>query len=223
MLAAIRHYSHLVLLNVSGALAIAPRARKLTDPRRCAYLLIVPREDDTDEALVAAMAAGDREALGRLYDRYAPLLLAVGHQLLAARREAEDLVHDVLIEAWRHAKEYDPQRGSVRTWLVMRTRCRALDRRRSAAVSRTVALETDQLPQAAGDEDPALASDRAAVRRALASLPEEQRRVIELGYFEGLSSSEIAERLATPIGTVKSRVAAALAKLRGVLAAGGGA
>jgi RNA polymerase sigma-70 factor (ECF subfamily) len=169
-----------------------------------------------DEELVAAVADGDRGALGRLYDRYAPVLLAVTQQVVGSRREAEDLVHDVFLEAWRHADEYDPARGSVRTWLVMRARSRALDRRRSAGFSRVRPLEDEP---ARGDEtvpleDPLLAPDRTAVRRALEALPPDQRAVLELGYFEGLSSSEMAERLATPIGTIKSRVAAALAKLR---------
>jgi len=192
----------------------------LTRLGRRAYFAIVRRDSDSDEALVQAMANGDREALGCLYDRYASILLAVGQQLLAARREAEDLVHDVLLEAWRRAGDYDARRGTVRAWLVMRTRSRALDRRRSAGAQRTVPLADERMAEAVGDEDPSLASDRARVRRALESLPDDQRRVIELGYFEGLSSSEIATRLSAPIGTVKSRVAAALAKLRIALAGG---
>ena len=172
--------------------------------------------DKGDESLISGAAAGDRDCLAALYDRYAPALLAIGRRILGDRREAEDLLHDVFIEVWRQAGDYDEARGSVRAWLLMRMRSRALDRRKSAALSKRADLPA---PEAVIDatepgEDPALGPDRQAVRRALAALPAEQRQVLELGYFEGLSSSEIAERVRAPIGTVKSRVAAALSKLR---------
>ncbi len=182
---------------------------------------MAPNDNEVDVLLVQAMADGDAESLGRLYDRHAPRLIALGLRVLGHRDEAEDLVHDVLLEAWRSAPDFDPARGSVRTWLAMRYRSRALDRLRSAGRARAVSLEDAGVPERAAPEgeDPALGADRERLGRALASLPEAQRRVLELGYFEGLSSSEIAERLAVPVGTVKSRVAAALAKLRGFLQA----
>jgi len=173
--------------------------------------------DKGDVSLISGAAAGDRDCLAALYDRYAPALLAIGRRILGDRREAEDLLHDVFIEVWRQAAAYDQARGSVRAWLLMRMRSRALDRRKSAAMSKRADLPA---PDAVADtdvnggEDPALGPDRQAVRRAMEQLPAEQRQVLELGYFEGLSSSEIAERLRAPIGTVKSRVAAALSKLR---------
>ncbi len=173
--------------------------------------------DKGDVSLIGGAAAGDKECLAALYDRYAPALLAIGRRILGDRREAEDLLHDVFIEIWRQAGDYDEARGSVRAWLLMRMRSRALDRRKSAAMSKRVDAPPPESIADAHDvhvEDPALGPDRQAVRRALAQLPAEQRQVLELGYFEGLSSSEIAERVAAPIGTVKSRVAAALSKLR---------
>ena len=181
--------------------------------------------DKGDVTLMSGAAAGDRDCLAALYDRYAPALLAIGRRILGDRREAEDLLHDVFIEVWRQAADYDEARGSVRAWLIMRMRSRALDRRKSAAVARRADLPApeaiaDALGDAHGGEDPALGPDRQAVRRALAELPAEQRQVLELGYFEGLSSSEIAERVRAPIGTVKSRVAAALSKLRAAVEVG---
>ena len=175
-----------------------------------------PETNELDVELVQAVARGDRAALARLYDLYAPLMMAVAARILGDRREAEDLLHDVLLEVWRHADEYAQARGSVRSWLLIRLRSRALDRRKSAASTRTVPLNAGHghEERASAGDDPSLGPDHAAVRRAIAALPEEQRVVLELGYFEGLSSSEIAERIAAPIGTVKSRVAAALAKLR---------
>jgi RNA polymerase sigma-70 factor (ECF subfamily) len=172
-----------------------------------------------DERLMGMIAGGDRNALGSLYDRYAGVLCALAERLLGGKREAQDLVHDVFLEVWRSAGDYDRERGTVRGWILLRLRSRALDRIKSPGHSRAVALEdTHVREEAASDEDPALAPDRAAVRRALETLPPEQRGVVELAYFEGLSSTEIAERLSVPVGTVKSRVAAAMSKLRHELA-----
>src|ERR1041385_7882142 len=96
-----------------------------------------PGSDDAeDESLVAAMAAGDRAALATLYDRHAPLLLGLALRILRERRDAEDLLHDVFLEAWRTAKDFDPNRGRVRTWLAIRMRSRALDLQKSARGSR---------------------------------------------------------------------------------------
>lgn len=169
-----------------------------------------------DAALVARMAEGDREALAILYDRHASTLLVVAHRILGDRREAEDLLHDALLEAWRKAAGFDPARGSVRAWLVVRVRSRALDRRRALGPSRVLAPERfERIADAREPND----GDVARVQVALATLPEDQRHVLELAYFEGLSSSEIAARLSVPMGTVKSRVAAGMAKLRAGLGA----
>ena len=177
--------------------------------------------NEWDARLVAGIARGDTGSLAELYDRYCGSLLAIGHRILGERREAEDLLHDVFLEVWQKAADYDAARGTVRAWLVMRMRSRALDRRKAAGFARVVSIEERRVPEEApAGEDPALARDRVAVRRAIAELPAEQRQVLELGYYEGLSSSEIAERIRAPIGTVKSRVAAALAKLRAALAEG---
>jgi RNA polymerase sigma-70 factor (ECF subfamily) len=167
-----------------------------------------------DRKLVTRVAGGDNHALGALYDRYAPHMLALARRMLGDAREAEDLIHDVFLEVWRQAADYDAARGSVRAWIVMRLRSRALDRLKAPRVARSVPLEGARVDEPVVVEDPALAPDRAAVRRALAELPAEQRAVLELGYFEGLSSAEIADRVSVPIGTVKSRVAAGMAKLR---------
>ncbi len=142
---------------------------------------------------------------------------AVCRRIVGSAEEAEDLVHDVFLEAWCHAAEYDARRASVRAWLLLRTRSRALDRRKSAAVSRTVVTSdfTDHIGEIGGEAS--LAPDRARVRAVMGSLPDEQQTVLWLGYFEGLSSSEIATRLGIPTGTVKSRVAAALSRLRRAL------
>lgn len=170
-------------------------------------------DDDTDIALIQAMAAGDRAALASLYDRHASTLLALALRILRNRGEAEDLLHDVFLEVWRSAKDYDLKRGRVRTWLVIRMRSRALDVVKSARVSRRSG-DDEVIGRVVGDDDPSAGPDQARVRHALADLPDDQRTVLELAYFDGLSCSEIAAKIAVPIGTVKSRLAAALSKLR---------
>jgi RNA polymerase sigma-70 factor (ECF subfamily) len=179
------------------------------------------RAQSTDAELVAAAAEGERLALAALYDRYAPLLLALANRLLRHQREAEDLLHDVFLEVWRQAGDYDPSRGSVRAWLVMRLRSRALDRLKSVRHTRVVSLESTTLPEEpqAPPVEQTFGHDQAMVRDALLELPADQRVVLELAYFEGLSLSEIATRLEVPIGTIKSRLARALTRLRDTLRA----
>lgn len=168
-----------------------------------------------DEELVARIALGDREAFAALYHRYEPTLIALARRLLGSPSDAEDLVHDVCLEVWRQAHTYTPIRGTVRTWLVTRLRSRALDRLRSTRHSRDMARdEGDAQNVVARDMDPALKSDCARVQRAVRQLPEEQRAVLELAYFEGLPLPEIGERLAIPVGTAKSRLSRALSRLR---------
>jgi RNA polymerase sigma-70 factor (ECF subfamily) len=174
-----------------------------------------------DAALVERLADGEVEALGLLFERHGGAVLALARRMVAD--EADDLVHDVFVEAWRHAAGYEPARASVRTWLLVRCRSRALDRLRSARGRRTVALETEPgLADWAAPEGAGVSIDGARAWEKLGSLPAPQRQVIELAYFGGLSASEIAVALDVPIGTVKSRTAAALRALRGLLGEGPG-
>lgn len=167
-----------------------------------------------DEALIVQVARGDRTALAALYDRHVGVMTALAQRILGNPRDAEDLIHDVFVEVWQRAGDFDPSRGGVRTWMLVRVRSRCLDRKKSPAVKRRRALpEGDDVLGAdprANDAD----LDGARLREALDALPPDQRAVLVLGYFEGLSSSEIAAHLGIPIGTVKSRVSAALGKLR---------
>lgn len=177
------------------------------------------RDDERDLALVAAMARGERAALAELYERHAGGLLGLAIRIVRDRQEAEDLLHDVFLEAWRAADTFDPKRGRVRTWLAVRMRSRALDQQKSSRIRRSngdAGLET------LADERPAEASaDHGRIRTALAALSPDQRRVVELAYFDGLSCSEIARSVDIPIGTVKSRLAAGMHRLRADLADGG--
>lgn len=183
-----------------------------------------------DAELVRRMASGDEAALGLLYDRWVALVHSLVLHLLRDPREAEEVVEETFWQAWRQAARYEAARAGVSTWLSTIARSRALDRLRATRRSRETPFsgaEADGLEQRVPDEsaagDPQLAAEeaerRARVRRALAELPSEQREVLELAYFGGLSQSEIAERTKQPLGTVKTRVRLALEKLRGRLTA----
>ncbi len=172
------------------------------------------RDNREDQELVAAAARGDGSALGVLYDRHAPLLLALGCRILGNEPEAEDLVHDVLLEAWRKADTYHASRGTVRAWLVVRARSRAFDRLKSASSTKSVTLGSEEFERMPTLDDPSASADQQTVRGAVSALPSPQLEVLLLGYYGGLTSCEIAEQLQVPIGTVKSRVAAAITKLR---------
>jgi RNA polymerase sigma-70 factor (ECF subfamily) len=170
---------------------------------------------DADATLVEAVARGERDALGALYDLHAPIVMGLARKMLRDQAAAEDLVHDVFIEVWQHAAEFDPARGSVRSWIVVRARSRALDRlgrgTRDARAALRLSLDVEGSAATPGGER---AADGARMRSALDDLPAELRVVLDLAYFEGLSASESAERLEIPVGTVKSRLARALEHLR---------
>lgn len=172
-----------------------------------------PRLEPDDALLVSLLVAGRADALSALYDRYAPLLLAVGLKVISERRDVEDVVHDVFMESWRCAGQYDPTRGSVRAWLVTRMRSRMLDRRKSAAHSRSVPFDGTHSERMVAPDAPSN-DDNEQLRRLVCTLADDHRQIVELAYFEGLSCSEIALRLGLPVGTVKSRSAAALSRLR---------
>lgn len=171
-------------------------------------------EKAEDVGLVRAVAAGDRSALGELYDRHHSVLMAVGMRIIANRQETEDLLHDVFLEVWKRAHTYDPKRASVRSWLLLRMRSRALDRVKSARMARRRPM--DQAPTETHDATASRDVDASRIPGWMESLSREQRDVIALGYFEGLSCREIGETLDIPIGTVKSRLASALRVLRKV-------
>ena len=171
--------------------------------------------------LIRAMAAGDRDAFARFYDRYAPLVFGLVLRIVRHRADAADVLQDVFWEVWRGAAAYDPARGTPEAWIVMRSRARAIDRVR--AVRRrgeTFVAPVDEAVAAAPadprDDAAERAEERELVATALALLPPAQREVIELAYYAGLTQTEIAERLEQPLGTVKTRIRMALARLRDV-------
>lgn len=171
-----------------------------------------------DAALLARIAARDPAAVGELYDRYGRTVFGVLYRLLGSPESAEEVAQDVFHAVWRRAASYRPDRGSVRTWLLSITRNAAIDWRRTKGkrLEREAAIdEAAELVEEQRVDDRVIASLRAErVRSAVQSLPDEQRVVLSLAYWSGLSQAEIAERIGAPLGTVKSRVRLAMIKLR---------
>lgn len=176
-----------------------------------------------DVALVRRMVDSDETALGALYDQWSRALYSLVLHLLQDPDEAEDVVEETFWQAWRKASSYEPSRGAVSTWLLTIGRRRALDRLRARKRSREDLDARNvfaDLPSSDPDpyQDAENANLRESVRSALRGLPEEQRQPLELGYFNGLSQSEIAEVTGEPLGTVKTRMRLAMQKLREPLA-----
>jgi len=181
----------------------------------------------SDEELVAAIGRRDERAVAALYDRYGGLAYSLAYRILEDRGAAEDVVQDAFVSAWRRAVSFQPGRGSVRTWLLSIVHHRAIDRLRGTPgrARRDGTLDEAQVDRVVAVEDPwrevETTLQRDALKRGLATLPEEQRRTIELAYFGGYTQTEIAGVMGVPVGTVKGRIRIGLQKLRGLLAGAG--
>jgi RNA polymerase sigma-70 factor (ECF subfamily) len=179
------------------------------------------RSNAEDVALIRRMCDADETALGALYDRWMRSLYSLVFHLLKDADEAEDVVEETFWQAWRKASSYEPSRGAVSTWLLTIGRRRALDRLRAKGRRREEPLTRESgavADMAAPGPDPSAAAEaserRTHVLAALRELPEEQREVLDLGYFQGLSQTEIAEATGQPLGTVKTRMRLAMQKLK---------
>lgn len=174
--------------------------------------------------------AGDDRALSDLYDRHAKLVFNLAQAIVGNPQDAEEVTEDVFVQLWTSGDRFDPERGSLRAWLAVMARSRALDlvrarSRHRSAHERAASSDEEGLatPLSASDSADALVLRtelRAALDRALTVLNPDQRRAIELAYFGGLTQSEIAERLAEPLGTVKTRIRDGMSRLRDGFAGG---
>lgn len=173
----------------------------------------------SDAALLGLIVSGDERALGAVYDRYGKPAYGLAYRLLRNATLAEDAVQETFLDIWRSAATFMPERGSARTWILTLAHRRTIDllrheeRRRSESTYNT--------PDPVGDDSHAVVCNRALrghVQNALKRLPDEQRTVLELAYYVGLTQTEIAERLGDPLGTVKSRTFHGLTRLRDLLA-----
>ena len=179
-----------------------------------------------DLNLIAKIGGGDHEAFARFFDRHSSSALGLLFRILGGRAEAEEVLQEVFLQVWKQADRYEPGRSTPRGWLLMLARSRALDRlrRRDARRRREDEAATEQvsrlkLVRPIGTERLEELERKDLVSSALDQLSPEQRRCIELAFFEGLTHTQIAERLAAPLGTVKSRILLGMNKLRQALSA----
>jgi RNA polymerase sigma-70 factor (ECF subfamily) len=177
--------------------------------------------DRTWHEFLARVAQGDRDAFAALYDSTSALVYSLVIRIVGNRADAEEVTLDVYLQVWRDARRFDSVRGGVRSWLAMLARSRALDRRRSQASQQSRVTETVEEERASEAPTPealsALSQHRRAVAEAMSALPKEQREVINLAYFDGLSQTEMAEQLGLPLGTVKTRVRLGMMRLRDLI------
>jgi len=172
-----------------------------------------PGDAGDDMSLVARIRAGDQQAMSELYDRYAKVVYAVALRVLQDASAAEDVLQDVFLQLWRNPDAFDASRGSLAAWLAVISRHRSIDRLRK----RRPEIDIEECVIAGGHDlrdeaERTLLVEK--VRAALAEMNPDQRRVLELAYFQGLTHSEIAAKTGEPLGTVKTRIRSGLQQLR---------
>lgn len=174
----------------------------------------------SDEALVALVARGDEDALAELYDRVGRIAYGLALRVLRDERHAEDAVQEAFLQVWRSASAFRAERAKASTWILTLVHRRAVDlvRREERRSAEPLAEETELVAAPEPTEEAAwLRFERERVQSALRQLPDVQREALELAYYGGFSQSELAERLGVPLGTIKSRMFAGLARLRELL------
>ncbi len=204
---------------MSGASGDRRAAWRIIESGRARALFRADMDQESAAAelaeLIRRVAAGDRAAFRRIYDLHAPRLYGVALRITRQAPLASDAVHDALLQLWRNAGRFDAERGNAEAWLLSLVRYRALDILRR----RVREAPEDDLPDLV-DEDPdplarlASSRDAAALHGCLAQLEPERRRLLALAFVEGLSHSEVAERVKMPLGTVKSWIRRSLQSLR---------
>lgn len=181
----------------------------------------VPERGPDEEALLLAVARGDQAAFAALYDRVGSLVHGIVRRVVRDPAQSEEVTQEVMVEVWRTAVRFDPDRGSARTWILTMAHRRAIDRVRSEQASRN---RTQRVAgqQHARDFDEVserveVAFEHEQVRTALSTLTDLQRQAVELAYYQGYTYREVAELLDTPLGTVKTRMRDGLIRLRDAL------
>lgn len=169
-------------------------------------------------ALVERVRAGDREAFSAIYDELAPMVFGVVKRVLRDPAMSEEVTQEVFVEVWSSIDKFDPERASLSTWSVTIARRRAVDRVRREQSQRNridaLAAQQDRNSDVGVDDEVVATAEARRVRLAVASLPDEQREVIQLAFIDGCAHGAIADRLGLPLGTVKGRVRGGLKRLR---------
>ncbi|GAA1419684.1 ECF RNA polymerase sigma factor SigK [Agrococcus citreus] len=177
-------------------------------------------ETTLEQCLVRA-ADGDERAFAEVYDATAPRVFGLVLRILVDRAQAEEVAQEVYLEAWRQSKRFDPERGAAISWLLQIAHARAVDRVRSSQSQRDrdarIGVRDSPVPVDLVAEQAEVSLEAARARRALRELSDPQREAIELAYFDGLTQTEIAERVGAPLGTVKTRLRDGMVRLRGIL------
>ena len=204
----LRNFLRLILISVQDETLIAGKVP-------------VPADSTTAVQLIQRVANQDREAFSQLYDRFSTVVFSLAMRMLRARSDAEDLLQEVFVQVWRQARGYSAERGSPEAWIIDIARSRAIDKSRAIRrIENRFVLTDDPARAESSDnqESSATASkSRLTMNAALANLPDTQRRVLELAYFDGLTQTEIAQRLAEPLDTVKTRMRAGIQRLREIV------
>jgi RNA polymerase sigma-70 factor (ECF subfamily) len=188
--------------------------------------LLPDERQQADNRLVQRVAQGDKQAFAELYDRFSRPLYATALRVVRDPTEAQDIVHDAFVTLWEKAGTFETNRGNAFAWVVTLVRNRAIDRvrmrrRRADLISASAPSDLgydENVSGAIADDQAALGDQASAVRAAVATLPADQKRALELAFFSGLTQQQIAEKLSEPLGTVKARIRRALLKLRDSLA-----
>ncbi len=183
------------------------------------------RSPESKELLLVLerMGRGDHAALAKAYDLIGGAVFSLAVRMMRDRQAAEDVTQDIFVQVWRQSAGFDTSRGSGEAWIMMIARSRILDRLRSRSAGIRMKSVGDALPDAPAaedwPEDMAIAREEAvAVREALRELGEDQRVAVELAFFEGLTHTQVAERLGVPLGTIKTRIRLGLLRIRDRLA-----
>jgi RNA polymerase sigma-70 factor (ECF subfamily) len=172
--------------------------------------------DSPDATLIARIRAGDEDAMAQVYDRYSQIVYSVALRVLGDTGAAEDVMQEIFMQLWRNPQSFDGNRGSLGAWLAVIARHRAIDhlrKRKPETDFEDVIVSVDANLENETDKNIFLAK----VRSLLGSMPADQRKALELAFFEGLTHSEVAEKMGEPLGTIKTRIRTGLMAMRKAL------
>jgi len=189
------------------------RATYVEEARKARVAGTQTGDNRTDAALVARLRGGDQSAMADLYDLYSSVVYGVALRVLGDTTAAEDVLQEIFLQLWRRPQAFNAERGRLAPWLAVIARNRAIDVLRK----RPPEADIDEMPLSTGIDLEDVAAQRLAIERvrsAIGQLPPEQRKALEMAFFEGLTHTEIASKTGEPLGTVKTRIRSALMAVR---------